>query len=1143
MSLNRIPSSTSITSSISASNGFENENDEDVGYPYSRYEECNWQPEDVGRKVLKLLSTIIDSLPPPSNNTDDRLHAAFSLTTIVEKEMANTQLLSRGWSSSQAKYLRLLFGVNVVREEGDDDDIGISCLKCSKRTRQRLKRSLPFLYPIACAFSSQYKEPLNIMLLVSAAISLVLGNKADAVSIALALAIVSLVAAVQEYRSEAALEKLADLVPHTCTVMRDSSVREKYPAKGLVVGDLIMLSTGDRVPADCRLVDTVELTIDESSLTGENIPVTKTSSSIFTRTVEPTTFRPPVTDQLNVAFMGTLVCSGRGRALVIAIGNCTEFGKVARQLQSIETRKSPLQNKIDDLGNFLALMSGGIISFVAVLGWALGRPFLETVTVAVSLAVAAIPEGLPICVTVTLALGVLRMARERAVVKKLTSVESLGCVTVVASDKTGTLTQNEMTARSVFTLAYPSTSFLLTGVGYDAMNGMLIVDESNGDSKTGKFGCDGADTLCIERMTNPTTGGEQQRISTDSAEFVSLQALFDVASLCNNALTMSSPPYGEGQPSRHRKQENKTASSNSGQPTELALLVGAAKAGLQDPRPQYHRLQEIPFTSDRKRMEVRARPINCTHSCIAFTHVVTHEVKKSGLQKMARRGGNTNRQSSSPPDGSLYFVKGMPEAVLDECLTHTTADGYAAPLTDGNRQLVLSQSRRMASSGLRVLAMAYGKELNGLTFAGLVGMEDPPREGVLKAVKKLRLGGVLVIMVTGDSKETAIAIGKKCGIVNNTDFDKVSLNGSDSTFDDLEFGTNFALSGEQLDAIPAARLSDVILGVNIFYRVAPRHKLALIQAYQSHGDIVAMTGDGVNDATALKAADIGIAMGKEGTDVAKEAADVVLADDDFSTIVKSVAEGKGIFYNIRNFLAFQLSTSFAALTMEFIATLLGMPSPLNAMQILWINIIMDGPPAQSLGVEPVYEKVLRAKPRKSTDPLLTQALLFRAVTSAALIVFLTLRVYANEMSDSNEVTRRDTTMTFMTFVNCDLFNAYACRSSDRCFYQLDLFGNASFLWAIAGSVIGQMAVIYFPPLQEVFQTCSLSFGDICFILLLSSSILMLDTLRKKLFSRIFVEDALPRTSKKEDLNPLSEIKIQKRNMKGNVVRSRQGIIA
>lgn len=992
-------------------------------YPYTRLEECAWQPEDVARHLAALAN------------------GNFSV------DSSSTQLLSHGWSTRQISTLRLEFGAN--RMPGDDGD----------KHKTFMSQYTACVSPIFTALVSQLKEPLILMLLGSAAVSIALGNQSEAISIAFALLIVSMVAAVQEYRSEAALEKLATLVPHTCTVLRDGQVIDGFFAKELVVGDLVLLATGDRVPADCRVVDSVELILDESSLTGENHPVAKTGEGVVLGA------SPPLTQQKNVVFAGSLVNAGRGRALVIAVGVSTEFGKVATELSSVASRKSPLQIKIDELGQRLAGLSSIAISIIAMLGWILGRPFLETLTVAVSLAVAAIPEGLPICVTVTLALGVLRMARRNAIIKKLPVVESLGCATAVASDKTGTLTQNEMTVRTLFALAYPKAKFGFTGIGYGSKSGNLVYLDADGS-------------------TGPKA--PSGKVTSECDEYAALSALLNTACLCNNATLLQSLDS--------ELSEGHTGGALSGQPTELALLVAADKANLEDPRAQYHRLQEIPFTSDRKRMEVRARPVSGRQCCDAFA-VASNSVTYS-------------RNRHGVGDGSLYFVKGMPEKILGECSTYGQSNGSAELLVEDDRAEVLLQARRMAAGGLRVLAFAYGQSLGELVFAGLVGMEDPPREGVCDAVRQLRRGGVKVMMVTGDSKETALAIAQRCGILGSENGDTAvddTLLSSETIFtDDLELGTSEALSGAELDAISPQNLAESISGVRVFYRVAPRHKLAIVRALQERGDIVAMTGDGVNDATALKGADIGIAMGLKGTDVAKEAADVVLADDDFRTITMAIAEGKGIFFNIRCFLAFQLSTSFAALTMASIATAFGLPSPLNATQILWINILMDGPPAQSLGVEPVDEKILRAKPRKADEPIVTRALLLRATSSAALIVFLTLKVFSNELDDG-AVNRRDTTMTFMMFCNCDLFNAYVCRSADKPFYKINLYSNPAFLWAIGGSVVGQFLVVYWLPLQKVFQTEALTFYDIAYIVLLSSMVLWLDALRKTFFPSVFCD--------------------------------------
>ncbi|WAR12734.1 AT2C1-like protein [Mya arenaria] len=687
---------------------------------------------------------------------------------------------------------------------------------------------------------SEFNNPLILLLLGSA----------------VAIVIVSTVAFVQEYRSENLRE----------------GVHESRLARDLVPGDVVDLMVGDRVPADLRLVEAKDLAIDESSFTGETVPSPKSVATLPKDRCVPAS----ITQRTNVAFMGTLVRCGRGQGIVIGTGHNSEFGEIFKMMQSEE-------RSMDALGKQLSFYSFGIIGVIMILGWVQGKNILDMFNIGVSLAVAAIPEGLPIVVTVTLALGVMRMAKRKAIVKKLP---------------------------------------IVSGVGYNSV---------------GEVKCNGH--------------------IVDDQSYPSIR-----------------------------------------------------KMNLHNLQNLYIRVDETPFSSDTKFMAVQCTP----------------------------RYGQSKEL--------IYFVKGANERVLQMC-TKFHSDGGNLPLQEQQRQIYRKEEYRMGCNGLRVLGMAYGSSMQSLAYVGMVGIIDPPRPGVREAISLLMQGGVSVKMLTGDSQETAKAVASRLGLHQ-------------------EGGRT--LSGEELDNLDIAQLRSIISHVYIFYRVTPRNKVKIVKALQANGQIVGMTGDGVNDAVALKAADIGISMG-----------------------MSAIEEGKGIFYNIRNFVRFQLSTSIAALSLIALSTLFDLPNPLNAMQILWINIIMDGPPAQSLGVEPVNHDVIRQPPRKVKDPIITRYFIVNILVSAAIIVCGTLWVFWREMSD-NKITPRDTTMTFTCFVLFDMFNALSCRS------QLGLFTNRMFLIAVGGSLIGQLLVIYFPPLQKTFQTEALFFSDIIFLLALSSSVLIVSEIRKRI---------------------------------------------
>lgn len=646
-------------------------------------------------------------------------------------------------------------------------------------------------------------------------------------------------------------------------------------AKELVPGDVVCLHTGDRISADVRLITATNLQVDESSLTGETVLCHKNAEPLVHVGKDPS-----ISEQENIVHMGTLVCTGHARGVVVATGLKTEFGKTFADMKDVEARKTPLQLQMDELGKQLSMISFAVIGVIGLVGVFQGKQLLEMFTIGVSLAVAAIPEGLPICVTVTLALGVMRMSSKNAIVKKLPAVEALGCASVVCTDKTGTLTENRMTVTQIYS---------------PTLSGVVSVQGSRSNVLSG------------EAIFGGTT------ISV--ADYPCLVQLLEIGCLCNNASLNGDVIVG--------------------QPTEGALLVAACRLGVQDRRPAYDRISEIPFDSDLKRMEVKCR---------------------------------------SPTGVMVTYMKGALESVFEQCNTVCGKDGEPVPITTQVRERIFAEASMMASQGLRVLALAQGTQLNALTFVGMVGIEDPPRHGVDAAINRIRQTGVKVIMITGDSCETARAIGQKIGC-----------------YDPL---TDRVLSGKEIERLSVGELGEALEGVTVCYRTSPRHKLSIVRALQARDHVVAMTGDGVNDAPALKAADIGVAMGRGGTDVAKEAAHMVIVDDDFSTIVAAIEEGKCIYFNIKNFLTFQLSTSVAALLLVALSNFFNLPNPLNPMQVLWINIIMDGPPAQSLGVEPVDPEIVRRPPRKRSDNILSRPLMLRVITSGILIVVRNMRLSA-----------------------------------------------------------------------------------------------------------------------------------------------------
>ncbi|KAJ2349165.1 High affinity Ca2+/Mn2+ P-type ATPase-like protein, partial [Coemansia erecta] len=700
--------------------------------------------------------------------------------------------MHRGLASHSIRQRQDVYGLNTL-EGGEEEGLAMKFIK------------------------SIVTNSMVMLLLGSAGVSVLVGNWDDAVSITLAILIVSTVGFVQEYRSEKSLEALASLVPNHCHVVRDGEL-SKLLADYLVPGDVVKFATGDRIPADVRIVAAHHLEVDESALTGESEALAKTGDRVVLHTPGPAELS--FSERRNIGFMGTLVRHGHGVGVVVRTGADTEFGKIHAMMQDIEVPRTPLQKDMDKLGQQLSVMSFGVIGFIFLIGLIQGKGWLEMFTIGVSLAVAAIPEGLPIVVTVTLALGVFRMAKRKAICRKLPSVETLGAVNVICADKTGTLTMNRMEVEYVYT--------------------------------------------CADGLS-PVNANTHAAISQTR----SYQQLLRIGNVCNNSSTDDKGAF-------------------IGQATDIAILNAALRVRQYDERERVERLAELPFNSESKYMQVT--------------------ISAESDSALPQTPGAVQ---------NVVYMKGALETVLPRCTTHYGATGACEKLDETAVDGITNHSNQLSLRGLRVVAAAFGVDEQRMVFGGLFVMHDPPRPNVEHTIGQLMSAGVRTVMITGDSEKTAVSVARSIGIP------VVSEN-------------HGCMVGAQLDRVGDYELAEHIKEVSVFARATPKHKVRIVRALQTAGDVVAMTGDGVNDAPALRLADIGISMGEHATDVSKEAADVVLVNDDLSTILSAIEEGKNIFGNVRNFITFQLSTSVAALTLVALSTMLGLPQPLNAMQVLWI---------------------------------------------------------------------------------------------------------------------------------------------------------------------------------------------------------------
>lgn len=839
---------------------------------------------------------------------------------IQEREM------SRGLSTKEAEKRQSTYGLNELSHK---------------------KKTSPVII-----FLSQFNDFIVWVLIAATIISGLMGDTADAITILIIVVVNAVMGFVQEYRTEKSLEALKELAAPTCKVIRDGVLKVLNSIE-VTIGDLVILEAGDRIPADGTFVEASGIMIDESLLTGESVGVSKDSKR-----------------GKNQGFMGTTVLKGRGILLVDGIGMNTEMGKIANLLDNIEEEKSPLRERLDSLGKILVVLCLTICAVVTVLGILRGNEIAEMFLLGVSLAVAAIPEGLAAIVTVALALGVSRMLKKNALVRKLPAVETLGCTSVICSDKTGTLTQNKMTVKEVY------------------LNGKITDIEKD-----------------------------------NLTDYTKLMKCLVYCNDCNYDFT-----------------KKKMSETLHGDPTELALINMFFKdvPKLEEFISKVHRVYDIPFDSTRKMMSVI----------------------------MNENGKET------------CYVKGAPERLLDRC-NYILENNKIKPFTYQKKKQVMDFISAMSSRALRCLAAAYKEENlsknskleENLIFIGVTGSIDPPRKEAGEAVLKCKLAGIKPIMITGDHQNTALAIAKSLNICNN-----------DSQ----------VMTGEQIENIDDKELEEKVNKIRVFARVSPSHKLRIVRAFKKNKNVVAMTGDGVNDAPAIKEADIGIAMGISGTDVTKEASSMILMDDDFSTIVAAVEEGRIIYDNIRKFIRYLLSCNLGEVLTMFLATVFYLPNPLSPIQILLVNLATDGLPAIALGVDPADSDIMRQMPRAKNESIFARGLVEKIVVRGTLIGLCTLlafmvgRYYRMDLETCR-------TLALCTLVMSQLIHVFECRSERHSIFEIKLFTNMWLVGAVLVSIILICLVLYVPFLREIFHTVALNLKQWLIVLFFSGIIALINS--------------------------------------------------